>query len=222
MSSSVSFMTLGAISGLHGPARCRAENRRVAAPGSWATVRQGRESVPLHSVRVLLKSAICCTMYCAGRPAMPAFSGPPGPSARWHTPHAITSGLRPWATMSGSGGWSEGCQSSAKNRFRASVTVNAAVLSGTCRGVPSSGCTLKSGGFTAYAQAGGTSSARAGATSVAVDRATPSANPAGIAFTMCLPLLTPPLSVGWSLLRDLDYNPVNLSPRKQSSNSPVR
>ena len=107
---------------------CRAENRRVAAPDSWATVRQGRESVTLHSVRVLLKSAICCTMYCAGMPAMPAFSGPPGPSARWHTPHAITSGLRPWATMSGISGWSEGCQSSAKNRFRASVTVNGRLL----------------------------------------------------------------------------------------------
>jgi hypothetical protein len=40
-------------------------------------------------------------------------------------------------------------------RARACVTVNAAVLSGTCRGVPSSGCTLKSGGFTAYAQEGG-------------------------------------------------------------------
>ena len=40
--------------------------------------------------------------------------------------------------ISGSCGWSEGCQSSAKKRSRACVTVNAAALSGTCRGAPSS------------------------------------------------------------------------------------
>jgi hypothetical protein len=31
----------------------------------------------------LLKLAICCLMYASGKPARPAFSGPPGPSARW-------------------------------------------------------------------------------------------------------------------------------------------
>ena len=36
----------------------------------------------------LRKSAICWTMYAAGRPWRLLFSGPPGPSARWQKPHA--------------------------------------------------------------------------------------------------------------------------------------
>src|SRR6476646_6345343 len=93
-------------------------------------------------------------MYAAGRPARLAFSGPPVPSARWQTPQANTSGLRPVATIVGIFGWSSECQSGAEKRSLACASVYPAVLPGTWRMEPSSGLGLKSGGFTGYAQLG--------------------------------------------------------------------
>jgi hypothetical protein len=78
--------------------------------------------------------------------------------------------------------------------------VNAAVLSGTCRGVPSSGFTLKSGGFTAYAQVGGTSAACARAISGVAHRDTPSANAAWIAFIIPFLPVTRPIVGGLVVL----------------------
>lgn len=50
--------------------------------------------------RTALKSAICCAIYAAERPASLEFSGPPDPSARWQEPHASTAGFLPRATIS--------------------------------------------------------------------------------------------------------------------------
>src|SRR5262249_35103108 len=103
----------------------------------------------------LLKSASCCTIYAAGKPARLEFSGRPSPLGRWQKPHANTPCLGPCCTGPGIGGWLSGCQSGTLYKSRICVIEKAASLLGTCFSVPSSCGGCVPGGFTAKAHGGG-------------------------------------------------------------------